>query len=512
MSYPSSSFDHVFEGFGVGLTITRVGVDLGPNRPGERPSRLSEVLPVDAWPAAQKALELTRIQRFRAMLDAYEAAVVVGFAADRPDALDPGPEHPGVARGADALSPIPGTSEFFVDELAAVTNTSGRIAGRLAEESYVLVERLPRVWAALADGNLDRRRAQVFIEVLGPASDEVAHLVVQLVLPEAAELSLGRLRARLNRELLAVDADAAERRRAKAEREADVRLYPTANGMSMLAIELPAPLAAACWSTVNELAWMRKNDGDPRPIGQLRAGVAADLMLRPWDTSRPPVTAVLNVVAPLPSLTSAGVEPGEVDGATITAAHVRELLIQLDAVCPGGLQAPTGGTLHIAVTDADGALLATTSRPELERIAARGCPTHPDAACGCPVLGKPPAVDRYRPSPAQRRFGKVRDRTCRHPYCGQPVARVDLDHVIAYADGGPTDCDNLCCLCRHHHRLKTLAPGWRFVLTDRGVLRVTTPSGITRTTRPPGLRSGIEQRALPAPPPPPVPPDDPAPF
>ena len=56
MSYPSSSFDHVFEGFGVGLTITRVGVDLGPNRPGERPSRLSEVLPVDAWPAAQKAL------------------------------------------------------------------------------------------------------------------------------------------------------------------------------------------------------------------------------------------------------------------------------------------------------------------------------------------------------------------------------------------------------------------------------------------------------------------------
>jgi Domain of unknown function (DUF222) len=288
VSYPSSSFDHVFEGFGVGLTVTQVGVDPGPASSGERASRLSEILPVDAWPAAQKALELTRIQRFRAMLDAYEAAVVVGLAADRPDALDPGPEHPGAARGADARSPIPGTSEFFVDELAAVTNTSGRIAGRLAEESYVLVERLPLVWAALADGNLDRRRAQVFIEVLGPASDEVARLVVELVLPEASALSLGRLRARLTRELLAVDADAAERRREKAEREADVRLYPTANGMSMLAIELPAPLAAACWSTVNELAWMRKNDGDPRPIGQLRAGVAADLMLRPWDTSRPP--------------------------------------------------------------------------------------------------------------------------------------------------------------------------------------------------------------------------------
>jgi hypothetical protein len=84
--------------------------------------------------------------------------------------------------------------------------------------------------------------------------------------------------------------------------------------------------------------------------------------------------------------------------------------------------------------------------------------------------------------------------------------------VHAHAEGGPTDCDNLCCLCRRHHRLKTHAPGWWFVLLPSGVLRVTTPSGITRTTRPPGLADRIEQRALPAPPPPPAVPADPAPF
>jgi hypothetical protein len=128
------------------------------------------------------------------------------------------------------------------------------------------------------------------------------------------------------------------------------------------------------------------------------------------------------------------------------------------------------------------------------------------------VLGPPPPVDRYTPSPAQRRFVKQRDRSCRHPNCGRPVGRVDLDHVVAYGDGGPTDCDNLCCLCRRHHRLKTHAPGWRFVLTADGRLRVTTPSGVTRTTRPPGLRARIEQRALPAPPPPPAPPEEPPPF
>jgi hypothetical protein len=121
-------------------------------------------------------------------------------------------------------------------------------------------------------------------------------------------------------------------------------------------------------------------------------------------------------------------------------------------------------------------------------------------------------VDRYEPTPAQRRFVKGRDRTCRHPGCGRPVARVDLDHVDAYADGGPTDITNLCCLCRRHHRMKNPRAGWRFVLTDHGVLRVTTPSGVARSTRPPGLRDRIEQRALPAPPRPPQEPEEPPPF
>jgi hypothetical protein len=511
----------VFDGIGVGLTVRQLGAAARSSAPGFRRARLSEVLPVAAWSDAEKALELGRIQQARAMLDAYEAAVVVEFAADRPESLDLPDGAPGA--GVNARSPIPGTSEFFVDELAVVTNCSARAAGRLAESSWVLVERLPAVWAALADGELDSARARVFVDVLGNAADGVPEAVVPLVLPEAAGLSLGRLRARLRRAVLAVDEAFAEQVRARAEAQTDVRLYPTVPGMSELATELPAPVAAACWSTIDELAWMRKNDGDERPIGQLRALTHADLILRFWDTSRPPVTAVLTVTAPLPSLRPpdseggepAAREPGEVNGQPITAAHVRELLGELDALCPGGLKAPAGGSLTVAVTDAEGALLATAGRRELERIARHGCPDHPDPSagpCGCPVLGRPPPVDRYRPTPAQERFTKVRDRTCRQPGCGLPAARADLDHVIAHADGGPTDCDNLCCLCRRHHRLKTHAPGWRFVLLPSGVLRVTTPSGITRTTRPPGLREPIEQRALPAPPPPPLPPPEPPPF
>jgi hypothetical protein len=212
----------VFEGYGVGLTVTELGVDSGPAEPGARRARLSEVLPVAAWSDGEKALELTRIQQARAMLDAYEAAVVVGFAADRPEVADPQPGRRGASTHRGARSPIPGTSEFFVDELALVTNSSPRTAGRLAERSWVLVERLPAVWAALADGELDTARARVFVEVLGSTAAGVPEAVVPLVMPEAAGLSLGRLRARLQKAVLTVDEAFAEHLRAAAEARAGV--------------------------------------------------------------------------------------------------------------------------------------------------------------------------------------------------------------------------------------------------------------------------------------------------
>ncbi|MGY1652892.1 HNH endonuclease signature motif containing protein, partial [Geodermatophilus sp. SYSU D01119] len=133
--------------------------------------------------------------------------------------------------------------------------------------------------------------------------------------------------------------------------------------------------------------------------------------------------------------------------------------------------------------------------------------------CGCPVLDRPEATDGYAPSRPQQRFVRTRDRTCRFPTCGQRVGWADADHVIPHASGGATDCANLCCLCRSHHRLKTFAPGWHFAMSTDGVLTVTTPSGITRTTRPPGMRP---PPPAPDPPPgraaPPDPADDPPPF
>jgi predicted kinase len=141
-------------------------------------------------------------------------------------------------------------------------------------------------------------------------------------------------------------------------------------------------------------------------------------------------------------------------------------------------------------------------RAELVRLARRGCPDHPAGDCACPVLDRPPPVDRYRPSRPQDGYVRTRDRTCRHPGCRNHAGWADVDHVIPHADGGPTDCANLCCLCRRHHRLKTHAPGWRFVMAPDGVLTVTTPSGVTRTSRPPGMSEPVSDPPWPGDPPP----------
>ena len=518
-------------GYGVGVTVDVLAVapwpDALPDGVTARPTRLGEMMPVAARTDAEIAGELQRIQQVEARLAAYTAELVAELASRRPGTLDREEGEPGAA-SPDWLpgpgnEPVPQVSEFFADELALVLNCSRTAATTLAQVAGLLVGRLPATWAALADGTLDWPRARAIAAELGPVAHDVEpHVLCAVeaaVLPTAHELSVTRIRAAVRRELLQHDADAAERRRKQAERCADVTVRPARDGMAELGAFAPQPLAAAIRDTVDAYARMAKADGDPRPIGQLRVAALADLVLRPWDTSRPPVTAHLDVVATLGALVSASaghdacavghhvhrpsdhgacgvgcrnVVPAEVNGHPITAGQLRELLEQLDALCPGGLQAPSGGTLGLSLLDpATGALRAAARRSELERLARRGCPDHPGGECACPVLDRPAVTDRYRPSAAQRRFTTTRDRACRHPGCRVRAGWADLDHVVPHAHGGATACENLCCLCRRHHRLKTWAPGWRFEMTADGVLTVTTPSGVTRVTRPPGHLPGV---------------------
>ena len=169
-----------------------------------------------------------------------------------------------------------------------------------------------------------------------------------------------------------------------------------------------------------------------------RASMVLHAAAPPGGRSGPAVTAHVEVVAARHAGVrggrgaGAGREPVLIDGEPVTAAQARELLERLDALCPGGLQAPTDGTPDVLG----------------HRRRTGGCsPPSPagelaDRETGAPrregLGARRRRCDRYdatadRP---QRRFAPTRDRTCRHPGCGNRAGWADLDHVIAHADGG----------------------------------------------------------------------------
>src|SRR3954466_862091 len=365
--------------FGVGVTVAELRPAFGaevavPAGVVARPSRLGELLPVELMTPEQKAAQLQRVEQVEALLAAYKAELVVGLACDRPAGLDRRRGQTGAASGEWAAQLLDAdVSEFFPDELALVLNCSRAAATQLWERATTLLRRLPATWAALADGWLDWPRARAAAaELGGPARespDDVLAAVEAMVLPRATGLSISRLRALVRAELIKVDPAAADRRRKKAERDADVTVRGMGDGMGELRAFMPYPEAAELRAVADADARAAKAAGDERPIGMLRSLALHDRVTFP-GRERPAVSAHLEVVASLDTLESAaagapgqGCEPGLVGGGAgpaggepVTAALARELLERLDGLCPGGLQAPTDGTLMISVTDADGRL------------------------------------------------------------------------------------------------------------------------------------------------------------
>ena len=464
-------------GFGVGLTVNQLdvpgwpGAEVVPADPGWHPTRLGELMPVAARSGAALAEETRRANIADSRLWAYRVELIVELAYRRRDDRD----RPAGTRGAASPSwsgttSLPeGVSEFFPDEVAMIMNCSRGEATTLTAVAWTLKHQLTDTWGRwptaswAGPGPRDRPGDRP-----APAGARSARRARRRGGGAAAGRGAVRRPAEVlvRTEVVRHDAEAADRRRRQAEAAADVFLRRSGlDGMTEV-VNVAQAVAAAMYRTVDECARQAKADGDPRPIGQIRAEVSAAMTLRPWDDSRPPVTAELRVLAPLNSLLPDPADPdaggrptgvAEVEGEPITAAHLRAAH-RARRCLPRRAAGPTGGSLHLDLLGAGGGLLATLTRRELEQAVRRGCPQHPEGDCRCPVVDRPPPTTRYGhrcPAPV----GRARDHGCRHPGCRNQAGWVDLDHVVPHAEGGATDCDNLCCLCRRHHRLKTHSSG-----------------------------------------------------
>jgi 5-methylcytosine-specific restriction endonuclease McrA len=103
-------------------------------------------------------------------------------------------------------------------------------------------------------------------------------------------------------------------------------------------------------------------------------------------------------------------------------------------------------------------------------------------------LNHPAATSGYRVPDTIAQRVRLRDRTCVFPYCHRPARACDLDHVVPYDENGPpgqTSTDNLACLCRLHHRMKTHAD-WSYYPLVPGTFLWHSPHGHTWLRDPDG--------------------------
>jgi hypothetical protein len=187
---------------------------------------------------------------------------------------------------------------------------------------------------------------------------------------------------------------------------------------------------------------------------------------------------MISLTVPLTTLLQLSDSPGEAVGYGPVAPDTARLLAGAAAGHPST-------RWQVTVTSPDGQGLATGAARPIRRgqsITADGwtVTVTPIPLGDCDHQHREPG---YRPSPALARLIRARNTTCSFPYCRRPARRCDLDHTVAYEDGGPTCPCNLAPLCRRHHRVKQ-SEGWTLTQPTPGVMVWLTPAGRRYTTLP----------------------------
>jgi hypothetical protein len=233
-----------------------------------------------------------------------------------------------------------------------------------------------------------------------------------------------------------------------------------------------------------------RDDGPGRGYGTGRGGSP-----RPGGSGGgPSLAAMVTLTVPLGTSLGLSDEPGEADGygpldgqdsRDLLAAAARDprtrwcvTVMGSDGTatahgCLTGRHPPPGPAVAGTGLSPPGGLPADIARGLRDGVTAvaRGQCVHGQAEAG------------YRPSRKLRHLVNARNARCTAPGCGWMAVRCDLDHTVAWEDGGLTcECD-LAPLCRHHHRCKQ-AEGWRLEQPEPGVLVWRTPAGRAYTTRP----------------------------
>lgn len=172
--------------------------------------------------------------------------------------------------------------EFAPDEARAALVWSRRRSDTAFELAWNVHRRLPALGEAMLAGRLDEPRAVAFIRWTMGLTNEQAQEVCESLLGQAPSLTVAELIERIQRMVLTIDPQWAEKRYNEAVRRRRVVGIRNEDGTATVSgLDLPLDRAAAGCDRIDALARGCKRAGDRRPIDHIRA----DLFLGSLDGS-----------------------------------------------------------------------------------------------------------------------------------------------------------------------------------------------------------------------------------
>lgn len=329
-------------------------------------------------------------------------------------------------------------------EVALAKRESPHRARRYVGWAQVLVGELPATLTALRSGQTSEWRAMIVARETAWLSREHRAEVDQLMGRRLPGLGDRGVEAETKRHAYRLDPYGYVDRIRAAEADRRVTLRPAPDTMTRSTALLPVAQGVAALAALRAHADTARATGDPRSRGQVMADTLIERLTGQVTAEQVPLT--VNLIMTDQSLLRVGDDPDSpavVDGfGAIPAPAARELISRDEAPV----------TVRRLFADPQtGQLIRMESRSRLF-------------------------------TDAQRTFIRLRDQSCRTPYCDAAVRQID--HVKAAAAGGLTTVDNGQGLCEACNYAKE-APGWNSTVQPDGEIEITTPTGQRHRSRAP---------------------------
>jgi hypothetical protein len=329
-------------------------------------------------------------------------------------------------------------------ELAAALGVTERAAGLLVAEADALVNRYPATLNSLSGARITQRHATLLVEAMDAVEpafrDQLLHPAIEL----AENNPVGTFRRKLRTLVDTVRAQTLTERYEHAIHKRRVWVETGDDGIALLQWYGPAVDIRAAHARLTAQAKALANaPEESRTLDQLRSDVLGDLLITGDTALLPPdargIRATVFVTVPALAL---------LDGDT-----ARHGIASVEGVGPV--------PIDVARELCGGA-------KSWMRVL-----THPETGIVLSLGRK-----KYRPTPDLKRAARWRSDTCAGPGCSMPASRCDIDHNVAWADGGDTAIWNHAPLCEGHHTVRHHTQ-WRIeqVPDSGGVIRWTSPSG-----------------------------------